>query len=118
MVTDFVLCYPQYECVRGYEVNKRVRPDAEFWFGEKCVFIEIDMGQQSYRQVRNRQRVYSDITNPLLYVTASERRLRGLIRESVQVHSIALFTTLGRVLQNPDGEIWEDANGNKCSLTE
>jgi hypothetical protein len=116
VVTEFLLCYPHFRYVRGYAVNQRIRPDAEIWINNAHIFIEVDTGQQSYRQIRQRQRAYFGVQDVLLYVTLSERRLKGLIRESGQVRAIALFTTLDRLLEDPAGEIWEDLSGQRTSI--
>ncbi len=117
MATDFLLSYPQIQFTRGNSVDQRIRPDAELWINGQHFFVEVDTGQQSYSQVRRRQRFYASVSDLLLYVTASERRLQGLVRESGQVKEIALFTVLGRVIRDPHGEIWQDLQGKTVSLT-
>lgn len=116
-LTDFLLCYAQAEIVRGWQVDSRIRPDAEMTLGGQKFFVELDTGEQSYRQVEQRQRAYESVKELLLYVTSTETRLAGLMQHSSAVRSIAFFTTLDRVLRDPQGEVWTDCFGNVVSLT-
>lgn len=116
LVTDFLLCYPDVEFIRGYDVDPRIRPDAELTIGGQRFFVELDTGEQSYRQIASRQRCYAGIKDLLLYVTLSEKRMARLIRHSHAVHAIALFTTLEQVQHDACGEIWTDWTGGKVSL--
>ncbi|MBI5760025.1 MAG: hypothetical protein HZA46_16025 [Planctomycetales bacterium] len=110
-LTDFLLCYPAAQIVRGWRVDSRIRPDAEMTLDDQKFYVELDTGEQSYRQVRERQRAYAGVQDFLLYVTLSPRRMAGLIEQSHAVHNIALFTTLAQVQADPHGKIWVDASG-------
>ena len=116
LLTDFLLCYPLAEIVRGWQVDSRIRPDAEMTVAGQKFFVELDTGEQTYRQIRHRQRAYAAVRDLLLYVTVSETRLAGLMRHSSAVESIALFTTLDRVMRDPRGEVWVDFAGKTVSL--
>jgi hypothetical protein len=118
LLTDFLLCYPQAEIVRGWQVDHRIRPDAEMTLDGQRFFVEMDTGEQTYRQVEHRQRAYKSVRDWLLYVTITEARLAGLMRHSMTVRDIAFFTTLDRVLKDPTGEIWIDSSGKVASLTQ
>lgn len=117
LLTDFLLLYPEAEVVRGWSVDKRVRPDAEMTLFGRRFFVELDTGEQSYAQVQRRQRqAYADVQDFLLYVTMSERRLEGLLTHADQVKGIALFTTLDKAKSDPRGPIWVDGFGETAAL--
>ena len=117
LLTDFLLCYPEFAVVRGWLVNQRIRPDAEMRNGETKLNVELDTGKQTYRMVQRRQKeAYADEQDLLLYVTLTERRMAGLIQHSEAVKDIALFTTLERVQADPDGEIWVDWFGGTSAI--
>lgn len=116
LLTDFLLCYPEADVLRGWLVNKRIRPDAEMMLQGRLFYVELDTGHQSYSQVRRRQRVYAGVEELLLYVTLKQSRKAGLIRASKSVSSIALFTTLAQVQTDPCGAIWESCSGRVGSI--
>ena len=116
LLTDFLLCYPEADVLRGWLVNKRIRPDAEMRINGRLFNVELDTGHQSYAQVRRRQQRYAGVQDLLLYVTLKSSRLAGLIRNSNAVQSIALFTTLSQAQANPFGEIWKSCSGRSGSI--
>lgn len=116
LLTDFLLCYPESDVLRGWLVNRRIRPDAEMTWKDRLFYVEFDTGHESYSQVRRRQRVYSGIQDILLYVTLTKTRMAGLIRNSRAVKSIALFTTLELAKRDPFGPIWTSSNGRQGSI--
>jgi hypothetical protein len=117
LLTDVLLSYPEADTLRGWAVNRRLRPDAEMTLDGYFYFVELDTGEQSYAQVRRRQARYSGIQDFVLYVTLSQKRLEGLVRHAHEaVKKIALFTTLDQVLATPHGEIWVDCFGQKTSI--
>lgn len=115
-VTDFLLAYPEADVVRGWRVDRRIRPDAEMTLRGHKLFVELDTGEQSHRQVRERQLAYAGVQGFLLYVTLSERRMDGLIKHAEAVKGIALFTTLAQVLADPHGRIWVDCFGKTLAI--
>jgi hypothetical protein len=117
LLTDFLLNYPEADVLRGWAVNRRLRPDAEMTLDGFFYHVEMDTGEQSYAQVRRRQSRYSGIKDFVLYVTTSPKRLDGL-RKNVHdaVLPIALFTTLDDALREPHGEIWIDCQGERTSI--
>ena len=116
LLSDFLLAYPSADVVRGWRVDKRIRPDAEMTLEGNRFNVELDTGTEDYRQVKHRQRAYRGVTDFLLYVTTSERRRDGLVRHSEAVRNIALFATLEDVLAEPHGEVWRDCFGNRASI--
>lgn len=118
LLTDFLLCYPEAELVRGPFVDSRIRPDAELTFPDgRFFYVEFDTGLQSHSAVLRRQRdAYRDVQQMVLYVTTSQRRLSGLVAHAELVKDIAVFTCLEDVLRDPQGEIWIDAQGNRGAL--
>lgn len=115
-LTDFLLCYPDAEVVRGWKVDTHIRPDAELTLHGRKFYVELDTGEQSHRQVRDRQQAYTGVQDFLLYVTLSPRRMAGLIERSRAVQNIALFTTLGQVQSDPHGDVWVDAFGQRAAI--
>ena len=85
------------------------------WY-ERLFYVELDTGSQPLMRVSRRQYVYRDTKDYVLYVTLSERRLKGLIKCSERIKEIALFTTLQRVLDDPFGNIWTDFFGNETRI--
>ena len=118
LLTDFLLCYPKATIVRGWRVDKRIRADAEMMLDGRKFFVELDTGEQSYRQVRDRQLSYAGVQDFLLYVTLSERRLQGLLGQADAVKGIALFSTLRRVQVDPAGEVWTDCYGGRAAIVQ
>jgi hypothetical protein len=117
LLTDFFLMgYPEADCLRGWLVNKRIRPDAEMTLHGVFFYVELDTGSESLAQVRKRQAAYAGVEDSLLYVTLSKRRCENLRKASKAVASIALFTTLNEALENPRGAIWRDATGEDVSI--
>lgn len=117
LLTDFLLAYPDADTLRGWAVNRRLRPDAEMTLDGYFYFVELDTGEQTYAQVRRRQSRYLGTADYVLYVTQSDRRLEGLRRHAHDaVKRIALFTTLDAVLREPRGQIWIDAHGERTSI--
>lgn len=117
LLTDFFLLgYSTADVLRGWMVNKRVRPDAEMTLQGVFYYVEMDTGSESYAQVRKRQRAYAGVEEPLLYVTLNAKRREGLRKVSKAVASIALFTTLEQVKESPRGNIWMDCNGDTVSI--
>ncbi len=115
-MTDFLILYLAAAITRGWAVNKAVRPDAEMILYDIKFNVELDTGEQTYRQVQERQAAYAGVTDYLLYVTLSDRRLQGLVKHSEAVKTIALFTTLSRVQAEPHGAVWIDGFGNGAEL--
>ncbi|MBN8627059.1 MAG: hypothetical protein J0M17_16390 [Planctomycetes bacterium] len=116
-MTDFLLCYPDADTLRGWAVDRRRRPDAEMTLDGFRYDVELDTGEQSLAQVGRRQRRYAGSSDYLLYVTLSDRRLENLRRNAQEaVRSIALFTTLGAALADPRGPIWIDGHGERTAI--
>ena len=117
LLTDFFLFgYPEADVLRGWLVNKRIRPDAEMTLEGVFYYVEMDTGQESYAQVRRRQRNYAGVEDPVLYVTLSGDRREGLRKRGKAIASIGLFTTLDEVLECPRGDIWVDHDGGRVSI--
>lgn len=118
LLTDFLLCYPDAEIVRGPAVDKHIRADAEMIMNGHMFFVELDTGSEPYSKVERRQNSYRAVTDFLLYVTLSERRMQGLVKHSERVKNIAMFTTLDAVLRAPNGQIWTDGFGIRGSISD
>jgi hypothetical protein len=117
LLTDFLLKYPEADVLRGWAVNRRLRPDAEMTLDDYFYYVELDTGEQSYAQIRRRQARYSGVEDFLLYVTSTEKRRDGLRNHTHEaVRSIALFTTLDAALRDPRGEIWIDCQGERTAI--
>jgi hypothetical protein len=117
LLTDFLLLYPEADTLRGWAVNRRLRPDAEMTLAGYFYRIELDTGEQTFAQVRRRQARYAGIEDYLLYVTLTEKRLEGLRRHAHEaVKRIAMFTTLAGAQRDPHGEIWIDCLGEKAAI--
>lgn len=117
LLTDFLLCYAEADTLRGWAVNRRLRPDAELTLGEFFYYVELDTGCQSLAQVRRRQAVYAGTEDFVLYVTLSQRRLESLRRNAHEaVKKVALFTTVEDAQRDPRGPIWIDSVGERTSI--
>jgi hypothetical protein len=117
LLTDFLLGYPEADPLRGWAVNRRLRPDAEMTLGDYFYYVELDTGEQTHAQVRRRQARYAGVEDYVLYVTLSPKRLDGLRRNAHDaVKSIALFTTLADAQRDPHGEIWIDCLSERTSI--
>ena len=116
MGTRFLLKYDLDKCVRGYDVDKRTRADAEIWMGGRKYLVEIDTGKVKYRRIQARWRKYRGVEDFLLVVTSTEDRMKRVIEHSSEVAGIALFTTLDKALDDPYGVIWVDCFGKEVAL--
>lgn len=123
MLTYFLLLYPYArDIVRGPRVDKRIRPDAEFTYGRKRLYIELDTGEESHAQVRGKWNSnYRGVVpgrqfDLLLVVTLSDKRLSNLISNANKVAPFALFTTLEAVRSDPFGLVWTDCNGVRGNM--
>lgn len=117
LLTDFLFCYPEAHVVRGWLVNKELRPDAEMTLGGIHFNVELDTGSESHSQVRRRQGVYVSTSDMVLFVTLSERRMNGLMKGCLdEVKGMCLFGTLDGVRAEPEGEVWMDVDGNRASI--
>jgi hypothetical protein len=116
-LTDFLLCYPESDVLRGHIVNRRIRPDAEMTLNGIFYFVELDTGEQTLSQVCRRQAVYAGVEDFVLYVTTTERRRESLRRNcSEAVRKIALFGVLDDVMRQPHGAVWMDAFGESAAV--
>jgi hypothetical protein len=118
MVTEFLLLFPKAQVVRGYNVDKRIRPDAEIAIGDLRFLLELDTGKMTHRQLRFKWlKRYAGVTDYMLFVTlGSSDRLDRVIRNAKRVHDIALFATFSEVMQCPYGKVWTDAKGKQVAL--
>jgi hypothetical protein len=117
LLTDFLLGYPEADTLRGWAVNRRLRPDAEMTLGDYFYYVELDTGEQTHAQVRRRQARYAGVEDFVLYVTMSPKRLESLRRHAHEaVRKIALFTTLADAQRDPRGPIWVDCLGETAAI--
>ncbi len=125
LLTDVLMAMNDIEVRRGYEVDKDVQPDAEIWIGKRHFYMEMDTGTMSHWHVKRKwakrymrviQRVREGSPEFLLVVCVTERRLKGLVERSEPVKDIALYSTVERVMSDPWGKVWLDANGKEGSL--
>jgi hypothetical protein len=117
LLTDFLLEYPAADTLRGWAVNRRLRPDAEMTLGDYFYYVELDTGEESYAQVCRRQARFVGVEDYLLYVTMTAKRLEGLRRHAHDaVKHIAMFTTLADAQRDPHGPIWIDCHGEKTAI--
>lgn len=106
LLTDFCSCFPDADFKRGWIVDRSLKPDAEMVLGRIRFNVELDTGEQSLTQVRNRQKRYAGSTDFLLYICQTERRLESLRKNAEAcVQSLVLFTTLSAVQENPCSEM-------------
>lgn len=118
-----MLLYPDARNVkRGPFVNRLIRPDAEYTYGKKRFFVELDTGEETHRQVlakwhRNYRGVLPGYQfDYLLVVTLKEDRLPTLIARAKKVSQVALFTTLDAVRKEPHGVVWTDHYGKQVPI--
>ena len=117
-LTDFLLLYTPDELVRGWYVDRTIRPDAQMLLEEQKYYVELDTGHMSMGQIKRRQVVYRDVTDHLvLYVTlGTQRRVKSLIQASQLIDKIGLFTTLDEAMADPSGAIWKTREGELFSI--
>ena len=116
-LSDFLLLYHKAEIVRGWQVHRTLRPDAEMTLNGILHYVELDSGKQSLSAVQRRQRVYRGVDELVLYVTLlSPRRLEGLRRVSKALANVVLFTTLTEAMADPRGQIWLNCEGDRFSI--
>jgi hypothetical protein len=117
LLTDFLLGYPAADTLRGWAVNRRLRPDAEMTLDDYFYYVELDTGEETYAQVRRHQARYAGVEDYVLYVTLTAKRVEGLRRHAHEaVRRIALFTTLADAKRDPRGEIWIDCQGERTAI--
>lgn len=115
--TPLLLWESQCDITRGPYVCKNIRPDAELRFHDgRFAFFEMDMGTENLGQYIRRSKVYAKSSEPVLWVTVSEKRLEWLRRHGSAMSRTALFTTVDRVKENPFGKIWIDVEGNPAGI--
>lgn len=119
MLTNFLLHYDDAaEIVRGWYVDRTLRPDAEVTLNKQLYYIELDTGSMTMGQVRRRQRVYRSTEDIILYVTlGTQRRMQNLMNASELIENRALFTTLEQIeTEGPAGKVWLSRSGEFFSI--
>lgn len=117
LLTDFLLLYGDAETVRGWHVDRTLRPDAEMRLHGLLYYVELDTGHMSLSQIRKRQEAYRGASNLVLYVTlGTQVRLRNLMRTSERIEQIGLFTTFSQAMNDPCGRIWQNRQGEQLSI--
>jgi hypothetical protein len=79
-------------------------------------FWEIDMDEESKRQVRRLLNKYRDCDDFVLCATVNERRKEEMMREADGVQHAVLFATIPEILRRPFEAIWTDPSGKTCAL--
>ena len=100
------------QCLRLWEVNKELRPDAEMQFGELKMYVEVETGSNPYRRVVRRFKRYEKglrLKELVLWVCLTEERMHGLMRRAESLRGKALFTVLG-------SNVFQDVTGEKITI--
>lgn len=106
LLTGELLRWPLLPVNRGKFVDQEIRPDATMFIGpeQAPLHVELDTGEESYRQVKTRMRAYLPSREPVLWIAPSEERMDGLISHAGAIRQHAFFKVLGSdVFYDGDG---------------
>jgi hypothetical protein len=98
LVTQFILDTRPDRWVRLWDVDKKFHADAELWFGQTKVYIELDTGQTPYRRVWRKFKRYGELIGAkefVVWVCLAEYRLHGLKRRGTLLKGKGVFSVLG-----------------------
>ncbi len=104
-------------CIRGYEVDQNIRPDATLIIKGKTWHVEMDSGLNTgYAEVKRRLKFYEKVTDPVLWIASSGVRADGIRHRAERIKGTAWFTSVkwtgGRWLRfdgsetNPQDKGW------------
>ncbi|PQO47355.1 replication-relaxation family protein [Blastopirellula marina] len=106
-MTEFLLsCWPD-RWLRLWNVDDKLRPDGELWFGNTHLYAELDVGTVPLTRVSKKMMKYERLMEHgsfVVWVTLRESRVQGLMKRVGKLADRALFTVLG-------WDRWIDANG-------
>lgn len=107
LLTEALMKFHFDTCVRGYEVNRDIRPDATLVIGGKTWHVEMDTGLNTgYTEFLRRLKVYQKLADPVLWITTSATRLVGLKNRASSIKRVAWFTTVEKA-----GTVWINCEG-------
>jgi len=112
LLTQFRLDMRPDACVRLWNVNKELRPDAEMQFGSVRMYVELDTGTCPYRKVVRRFKKYGKLLSDrelVVWVCLTDDRLHGLMRRGEFLNGKGVFTVLG-------SGVFMDMHGEKIKL--
>ena len=109
-ITDMALRYREGEWVRDKTGPERA--DAILTLGGRRYCVEMDTGKMSVRAAINRLlKAYLNYEGLVLFVTSSQTRLEAIKNGLEELAHVVLYTTLGKILEDPHGMIWRDFHG-------
>lgn len=112
LLTECLIRYPEATIER--DPDEPPYPDAVMnW--KQTWWWELDTGEETGRQLRKKFDAYrkADIEGWMLFCTISERRLKNVQQYAID---FMLLSTVQRVIDDPHGKIWEDADGTLFKL--
>ena len=98
LVTQFILDTRPDRWVRLWDVDSRFHADAELWFGDTKVYVELDTGQTPYRRVWWKFKKYGERLGDkelVVWVCLAEYRLKGLKRRAKLMQGKGVLSVLG-----------------------
>lgn len=105
------------EIVRGYDTDRKLRPDAEFIIDGVKYLLEMDCGTMTYRDiVRKRFKKYETYDGIVIWIALTDARMNGLRTRGESLRTNALFTTLPAILAEPFGGVLIDFDGQIASI--
>jgi hypothetical protein len=108
------IAYGEYAFARGLDLPKNC--DAVMYHPEETFYVEYDSGKNPYQRVQARMEKAYGPDDAVLFVTATETRLRGVMEACKGVWCRMWFATLTEAIQKPDGHIWRDLHGDMFSI--
>jgi hypothetical protein len=100
--------------VRLWDVDKKFHADADLWFGDTKVHVELDTGSTPYRRVWRKFKKYGELIGEkelVVWVCLAEYRLKGLKRRGGLLNGKGVFYVLG-------SRRFVDTSGNEISLSD
>lgn len=87
--------------LRGNEVDKKQKADAELFLAGKHFPTEMDTGSMSSQKVKSRwNTAYRDCEDTVVVLTLDENRRKWMIERSEAIQEIAIFGVLDDVIEN------------------
>jgi len=112
----FLSLYPEAEILTGFDVDEKLRPDAEMKLKKK-LFVEYFTGKERLDYVfRKTFAKYREYEGPVLFVAPDKRYMNGLVRRAERIAQCAHFGTILEAKKAPYGKIWTDFWGNLSPL--
>lgn len=112
----FLSLYPEAEILTGFDVDQKLRPDAEMTLKTK-ILVEYLTGSMRLDHVaRKTFAKYRQYRWPVMFVCQDKRYMNGLLKRAERIKDCAHFGTVVEAKKDPYGKIWTDFFGNLCSL--